>query len=420
MRRKVDRDRRVVVTGVGLVTPLGTGVEKNWEALTAGRSGIGPITRFDTTDFASRIAGEVRDFNPLDWIEKKEVKKMDLFIQYAMGAAEQAMRQSGLKIDEDNADHVGVLVGVGIGGLITIEENHLIFLESRLKRITPFFIPKLISNLAPGHIAIRYGARGANLTTTSACASGSHAVGEAYRMIRGGYLDAAITGGAEAALTSLGVGGFVAMRALSTRNESPEAASRPFDRERDGFVMSEGAAALILEERDQAIARGAKILAEIVAYASNADAYHITSPSPEGHGAAKCMQLCLDDGNLDRAEVDYINAHGTSTPQGDVAETQAIKHVFGEHAAEIAVSSTKSMTGHTLGAAGAIESVFTVLTVERGVLPPTINHEFPDPECDLDYVPNQARPAKVRLALNNSFGFGGANTTLAFRPAAQN
>jgi 3-oxoacyl-[acyl-carrier-protein] synthase II len=419
MRRKVDRDRRVVVTGVGLVTPLGTGVEKNWEALTAGRSGIGPITRFDTTDYASRIAGEVRDFNPLDWIEKKEVKKMDLFIQYAMGAAEQAMRQSGLKIDEDNADHVGVLVGVGIGGLITIEENHLIFLESRLKRITPFFIPKLISNLAPGHIAIRYGARGANLTTTSACASGSHAVGEAYRMIRGGYLDAAITGGAEAALTSLGVGGFVAMRALSTRNESPEAASRPFDRERDGFVMSEGAAALILEERDQAIARGAKILAEIVGYASNADAYHITSPSPEGHGAAKCMQLCLDDGDLEPAEVDYINAHGTSTPQGDVAETQAIKHVFGEHAAKIAVSSTKSMTGHTLGAAGAIESVFTVLTVERGVLPPTINHEYPDPECDLDYVPNQARPAKIRLALNNSFGFGGANTTLAFRPAAQ-
>lgn len=420
MRRKVDRDRRVVVTGVGLVTPLGTGVEKNWEALTAGRSGIGPITRFDTSDFASRIAGEVRDFNPLDWIEKKEVKKMDLFIQYAMGAAEQAMRQSGLKIDDDNADHVGVLVGVGIGGLITIEENHLIFLESRLKRITPFFIPKLISNLAPGHIAIRYGARGANLTTTSACASGSHAVGEAYRMIRGGYLDAAITGGAEAALCSLGVGGFVAMRALSTRNESPETASRPFDRERDGFVMAEGAAALILEERDQAIARGAKILAEIVGYASNADAYHITSPSPEGHGAAKCMQLCLDDGNLEPAEVDYINAHGTSTPQGDVAETQAIKHVFGEHAAKIAVSSTKSMTGHTLGAAGAIESVFTVLTVERGVLPPTINHEYPDPECDLDYVPNQARPAKIRLALNNSFGFGGANTTLAFRPAAQN
>src|SRR6202158_1992395 len=418
MRR--NGNRRVVVTGMGLVTPLGTGIEKNWEALMAGRSGIGPITRFDVSDFAARIAGEVRDFDPYDWIEKKDVKKMDLFIQYAVGAAEQAMRQSGLKIDDSNAERVGVLVGVGIGGLLTIEENHLLFLDTRLKRITPFFIPKLISNLAPGQIAIRYGARGINLSTTSACASGSHAVGEAYRMIRGGYLDAAITGGAEAALTSLGVGGFVAMRALSTRNESPEAASRPFDRERDGFVMSEAAAARILEERDQAIARGAKILAEIVGYASNADAYHITSPSPEGHGAAKCMQLCLDDGDLEPAEVDYITAHGTSTPQGDVAETQAIKHVFGEHAAKIAVSSTKSMTGHTLGAAGAIESVFTVLTVERGVLPPTINHEYPDPECDLDYVPNQARPAKIRLSLNNSFGFGGGNTTPAFMAAGQN
>src|ERR1700694_2853451 len=292
-------DRRVVVTGLGLVTPLGTGIEKNWEALMAARSGIGPITRFDVSDFAARIAGEVRDFDPHDWIEKKDVKKMDLFIQYAVGAAEQAMRQSGLKIDDSNAERVGVLVGVGIGGLLTIEENHLLFLHSRLKRITPFFIPKLISNLAPGQISIRYGARGANFSTTSACASGSHAVGEAYRMIRAGYLNAAITGGAEAAITSLGVGGFVAMRALSTRNDNPAAASRPFDRERDGFVMSEGAASLILEERDGAIARGAKILAEVVGYATNADAYHITSPSPEGQGAAKCMQRCLEDGDLD-------------------------------------------------------------------------------------------------------------------------
>ncbi|MGH7935249.1 MAG: beta-ketoacyl-ACP synthase II [Candidatus Binataceae bacterium] len=418
MRRNLDR--RVVVTGVGLVTPLGTGLEKNWESLIAGRSGVGPITRFDVSDFPARIAGEVRDFNPLDWIDKKDVKKMDLFIQYAVSAAEQAMRQSGLKIDESNADSVGVLVGVGIGGLCTIEENHLIFLDSRLKRITPFFIPKLISNLAPGHIGIRYGARGINMTTTSACASGSHAVGEAYRMIRAGYLDAAITGGAEAALTSLGVGGFIAMRALSTRNDNPAAASRPFDRERDGFVMSEGAAALILEERDQAIARGASILAEIVGYASNADAYHITSPSPAGLGAGRCMRLCLEDGDLDPNEVDYINAHGTSTPQGDAAETHAIKRVFGEHAAQIAVSSTKSMTGHTLGAAGAIESVYTVLSIMRGTVPPTINYEYPDPECDLDYVPNHARAARIRLALNNSFGFGGTNTTLAFRPAAQN
>ena len=419
MRRKIDRDRRVVVTGLGLVTPLGTGVEKNWEALMAGRSGVGLITRFDTSDYPTKIAGQVPDFEPLDWIEKKDVRKMDLFIQYAMGAAEQAMRQSGLKITEDNADDVGVLVGVGIGGLCTIEENHLIFMESRLKRITPFFIPKLISNLAPGQISIRYGARGANFSTTSACASGSHAIGEAYRMIRAGYLNAAITGGAEAAITSLGVGGFVAMRALSTRNDNPTAASRPFDRERDGFVMAEGAASLILEEREGAIARGAKILAEIVGYATNADAYHITSPSPEGQGAAKCMRRCLEDGGLDPNEVDYINAHGTSTPQGDIAETQAIKKVFGEHAARIAVSSTKSMTGHTLGAAGAIESAYTVLAILNHAIPPTINYEYPDPECDLDYVPNRSRPARILLALKNSFGFGGTNTTVAFRPAVE-
>src|SRR5208282_4192370 len=413
-------DRRVVVTGLGLVTPLGTGIEKNWEALMAGRSGIGPITRFDVSDFAARIAGEVRDFDPYDWIEKKDVKKMDLFIQYALGAAEQAMRQSALKIDESNADRVGGLVGVGIGGLLTIEENHLLFLDTRLKRITPFFIPKLISNLAPGQIAIRYGARGINLATTSACASGSHAVGEAYRMIRDGYIDAAITGGSEAALTSLGIGGFIAMRALSTRNDAPEAASRPFDAERDGFVMSEGAASLILEERDRAIARGAPILAEVGGYGTNCDAYHITSPSVGGEGAARCMRACLEDGGLNLNLVDYINAHGTSTGQGDLAETQAIKKVFGEGAGRIAVSSTKSMTGHTLGAAGAIESVFSVLAIDRGLIPPTINLDHPDPECDLDYVTNQARPRKIRIALNNSFGFGGANTTLAFIPPACN
>ena len=418
MRRNVDR--RVVITGVGLVTPLGIGVEKNWEALMAGRSGVGPITRFPSDDFASRIAGEVPDFDPLDWIEKKDVRKMDLFIQYAVATAEQAMKQSGLTIDESNADRVGVLIGNGIGGLLTIEENHISFLETRLKRITPFFIPKLLSNLAPGHISIRFGARGENVTTTSACASGSHAIGEAFRMIRHGYMDAAITGGAEAALTSLGVGGFIAMRALSTRNDNPAGASRPFDRERDGFVIAEGAAALILEEREAAIQRGANILAEIAGYASNADAHHITSPSPEGRGAGNCIRLCLEDGGISLDEVDYINAHGTSTPQGDVAETQAIKSVFGEHAARIPVSSTKSMTGHTLGAAGAIESVYCILAITRGMIPPTINQEFPDPECDLDYVPNQARAAQSRIALNTSVGFGGTNTTLAFRPAAGN
>ncbi len=416
MRQIVER--RVVVTGLGLVTPLGTGVEKNWEALVAGRSGIALITRFDVTDFPAQIAGEVRDFNPEDWIEKRDIKKMDLFIQYAVGASEQAMRQSGFQVTQENADAVGVLIGVGIGGLCTIEEYHKEFLKTGLKRITPFFIPRLISNLAPGQIGIRYGARGINFTTTSACASGSHAIGEAYRMIRHGYIDAAIAGGSEAALCSLGVGGFIVMRALSTRNDEPERASRPFDKERDGFVMAEGAAAVVLEERESAIRRGAKILAEVCGYAANADAYHITSPSPEGAGAAKCMRKCLEDGGLDPNDVDYINAHGTSTPQGDVAETQAIKHVFGERAARIGVSSTKSMTGHTLGAAGAIESVFTILAIERGILPPTINYEHPDPECDLDYVPNKAREARIRVALNNSFGFGGTNTTLAFRPGS--
>jgi 3-oxoacyl-[acyl-carrier-protein] synthase II len=409
-------DRRVVVTGLGLVTPLGIGVEPNWEALMAGRSGIGRITRFDASSFPTQIGGEVRGFNPEDWIERKEVKKMDLFIQYSVAAAVQAMTQSALKIDDANAERVGVLIGVGIGGLYTIEESHLIFLESGLRRVTPFFIPKLIGNLAPGNIAIRYGAKGVNLTTTSACASGSHAIGEAYRMIRFGYLDAAITGGAEAALTKLGVSGFIAMKALSTRNDAPEAASRPFDRDRDGFVMAEGAAALILEERDSAVRRGAPILAEVAGYATNADAYHITSPSPEGRGAARCMQMCLEDTDLNPLEVDYINAHGTSTPQGDLAETQAIKRAFGEHAARIAVSSTKSMTGHSLGAAGAIEAAYTVLAVKRGMIPPTINLDNPDPACDLDYVPNRPRAARIRIALKNSFGFGGTNTTLAFRP----
>ena len=412
-------ERRVVVTGVGLVSPLGVGVDKNWEALMAGRSGIGPVTRFDASEFPARIAGEVKDFNPEDWIEKRDIKKMDPFIQYSVASAEQAMRQSGFKINDDNADQVGVLIGVGIGGLCTIEEYHKIFIATGLRHLTPFFIPKLICNLAPGQISIRYGARGANFATTSACASGSHAIGEAYRMIRLGYLDAAIAGGAEAAITPLGVGGFSAMRALSTRNQEPEKASRPFDKERDGFVMAEGSGVLILEEREAALARGAGILAEICGYGANSDAYHITSPAPEGRGAAKCMRLCLEDSDLDPNEVDYINAHGTSTEQGDVAETQAVKRVFGERAAKLAISSTKSMTGHTLGAAGAIESVYTVLAIDRGMMPPTINQEVPDPQCDLDYVPNQARPARIRIALNNSFGFGGTNTTLAFRAVKQ-
>jgi len=408
-------DRRVVVTGLGLVTPLGTGIEKNWEALAAGRSAAGPITKFDASQFPVRIAAEVKDFKPEDWIEKRDIKKMDPFIQYVYAAAAQAMEQSGYQITEENADSFGVLVGVGIGGLTTVEEAHKEVLKTGLKHLSPFFIPKLISNLGPGHISIRYGARGPTFATTSACASGSHAIGETYRMIKLGILDAGIVGGTEAAVTALGVGGFIAMRALSTRNEEPERASRPFDKDRDGFLMAEGGAAMVIEERDAAIARGAKILAEICGYGTNSDAHHITAPAPEGRMIAKCMRMCLEEKDLDPNEVDYINAHGTSTSQGDIAETQGIKRVFGERAAKIAVSSTKSMTGHTLGAAGAIESVFTILAIERGIIPPTINQEHPDPECDLDYVPNKARPARIRIALNNSFGFGGTNTTLAFR-----
>jgi 3-oxoacyl-[acyl-carrier-protein] synthase II len=415
MRRMLDR--RVVVTGLGLVTPLGTGIEKNWEGLVAGRSAAGPITKFDASQFPVRIAAEVKDFKPEEWIEKRDIKKMDPFIQYVFAAAAQAMEQSGYQITEENADAFGVLVGVGIGGLTTVEETHKEVLKVGIKHLSPFFIPKLISNLGPGHISIRYGARGPTFATTSACASGSHAIGETYRMIKLGLLDAGIVGGTEAAVTALGVGGFIAMRALSTRNEEPERASRPFDKDRDGFLMAEGGAAMVIEEREAAIARGAKILAEICGYGANSDAHHITAPAPEGRVIAKCMQMCLEENDLDPNEVDYINAHGTSTSQGDVAETQGIKRVFGERAAKIAVSSTKSMTGHTLGAAGAIESVFTVLAIERGIIPPTINQEHPDPECDLDYVPNQARPAKIRIALNNSFGFGGTNTTLAFRAA---
>jgi 3-oxoacyl-[acyl-carrier-protein] synthase II len=407
--------RRVVVTGVGLVTPLGTGVEKNWSALIEGRSGIGPITRFDAKDFPSRIAGEVRDFRAEDHIEKKEIKKMDLFIQYAMAAADMAIGSSRLTIDDANAPAVGVLIGVGLGGLPTIEEYHSVYLESGLRRISPFMIPKLIANMAPGQIAMKYGAKGVNYTPTSACSSGAHAVGEAARMIRHGYQDVVICGGAEACISATGVAGFVAMRALSTRNDEPERASRPFDKGRDGFVMGEGAGVLVLEELESARRRGATILAEIAGYGTNCDAYHMTQPSPEGVGAAACMRLCLEDGGLTPDAVQYINAHGTSTEFNDANETKAIKSVFGEYAARLAVSSTKSMTGHLLGGAGGIEAVYTVLALVNGVIPPTINYEEPDPECDLDYVPNAARRAALEIALSNSYGFGGTNVSLAFR-----
>jgi 3-oxoacyl-[acyl-carrier-protein] synthase II len=413
-----EQRRRVAVTGLGLVTPLGTGVEKNWEALVHGRSGIGTISRFDASGFPTRIAGEVRDFRAEDFIEKKEIKKMDLFIQYTMAAADMAIASSGLKIDDANAERVGVVVGVGLGGLPTIEEYHGLFLDSGLKRISPFMIPKLIANLAPGQVAIKHGAKGINYTPTSACSSGGHAVGEAMRMIRHGYQDAVICGGAEAAISPTGVGGFVAMRALSTRNDAPERASRPFDKNRDGFVISEGAGVLILEELEMARRRGAPILAEVVGYGTNGDAYHITQPSPEGVGAAACMALCLADAGISPDAVHYINAHGTSTEYNDANETKAIKRVFGEYAARLPVSSTKSMTGHLLGGAGGVEAAYTVLALQHGVIPPTINYEEPDPDCDLDYVPNVARQAPIELALSNSYGFGGTNVSLAFRRGA--
>ena len=410
--------RRVVVTGMGLVTPLGTGIEKNWEALIAGRSGIRRISRFSNLEaYPSQIAGEVPDFSPADFIEPKEIKKMDLFIQYAVAAAAMAMTDSGLKIDADLAEHVGVIIGVGLCGIDTIETTKEAILHGGPRKISPFFIPKVISNLAPGQIAIRHGAKGINLTPTSACASGTHAIGEAYHLIRRGLQDAVITGGAESAITPLAVGGFAAMKALSTRNNEPERASRPFDRDRDGFVIAEGSGVLILEERERALKRGAKIYAEVAGYAANGDAHHMTAPAPEGEGAARCMRLALKDAGLEPTDVDYINAHGTSTEYNDANETMAIKKVFGEQAAKLAVSSTKSMTGHLLGAAGAVEGVFSALTLHHGLIPPTINYDNPDPQCDLDYVPNEARKADLKVVLSNSFGFGGTNACVIMRRA---
>jgi 3-oxoacyl-[acyl-carrier-protein] synthase II len=408
--------RRVVVTGLGIVSPLGTGLEKNWQAVSAGRSGIRPISRFQNTEFfASRIAGEVPDFRAEDFIEPKEIKKMDLFIQYSVAAADMAAKHGAFKVDPAEAQRVGCIIGVGLCGLETIETYHKAYLEGGPRKISPFFIPKVISNLAPGQIAIRHGAKGINWTPTSACASGNHAIGEAFQSIRRGLQDAVIAGGAEAAITPLGVGGFASMKALSTRNDEPERASRPFDKERDGFVIAEGSGVLILEERERALKRGAKIYAEIIGYAANGDAHHITAPAPEGEGAARCMKLALEDAGIGPQDVSYINAHGTSTEYNDMNETQAIKTVFGEQAYKIPVSSTKSMTGHLLGAAGAVEAVFSVLALHNGLIPPTINYENPDPECDLDYVPNKARQADIQVALSNSFGFGGTNACVIFR-----
>ncbi|MGH7855673.1 MAG: beta-ketoacyl-ACP synthase II [Candidatus Binatia bacterium] len=416
--RRIEQ-RRVVITGMGLVTPLGTGVEKNWQALVSGRSGIQPITRFSNVEFfATRIAGQVPDFRAEDFIDAKEIKRMDLFIQYGVAAAAMAMQDSGLKIDCEEADRVGVIIGIGVLGMETLEHNHRALLDGGPRKISPFFIPKAIPNLAPAHIAIRHGAKGINWALTSACASGSHAIGEAFRLIRSGVQDAIITGGAEAPVTPLGIGGFNAMKALSTRNHAPAQASRPFDKNRDGFVLAEGSGVLILEERDRALERNAHIYGEVVGYGANNDAYHITAPPPGGEGAARCMALALKDAMLEPGDVDYINAHGTSTEQNDVNETQAIKQVFGKAAYEIPISSTKSMTGHLLGAAGAVEGIYSVLALDNGMLPPTINYETPDLQCDLDYVPNHARRADIEIALSNSFGFGGTNACVLFRKAA--
>jgi len=406
--------RRVVITGVGMVSPLGIGTEAGWPALLAGQSGIGLITRFDVSQYACRIAGEVKGFNPEDWMERKEVKKSDTFIHYALAAAQIAFEDSGFKIDDSNGDNVGVIIGSGIGGLPLIEEMHKKLLEKGPSRISPFFIPGLIVNLAAGQVSIRFGAKGPNSAPATACATGAHAVGDAFKIIQRGDADAMFAGGAEAVISPLALGGFAAMRALSTRNEEPARASRPWDRDRDGFVMGEGAGIVILEEREKALARGARIYCEVSGYAMTSDAYHITAPAEDGDGMKRVMLKAVKDAGLELNQIDYINAHGTSTPHGDKAESRAIKTVFGDHAYKLAVSSTKSMTGHLLGAAGGLETGICALALRDQILPPTINHENPDPECDLDYVPNQARKATVRHALSNSFGFGGTNATLAF------
>jgi 3-oxoacyl-[acyl-carrier-protein] synthase II len=412
--------RRVVVTGTGLISALGTGTEKNWQAMLAGKSGIGLVTRFELGKIDARIAGEVKDFEPEQFIDRREVRRMDLYAQYALAAAEMAVKESGIPIGPD-APHgyapekVGVIVGSGIGGISSLEEQHRKGLEKGFDRLSPFFIIQMIINMAPGLISMRYNCKGPNWAPVSACATSAHAIGEAWKSIRLGETDAVIAGGAEAAITQLGLGGFSVMKALSTRNDDPATASRPFDKDRDGFVMGEGAGILVLEELEAAKKRGAKILAELVGYGANSDAYHVTQPAPEGEGAARCMRLALQSAGMRPDEVGYINAHGTSTPFNDANETKAIKNVFGDHARKLAVSSTKSMTGHMLGAAGGAEGVVSALVLSRNVIPPTINYTTPDPDCDLDYVPNQAREARVNAVMSNSFGFGGTNAVLVFK-----
>jgi 3-oxoacyl-[acyl-carrier-protein] synthase II len=407
--------RRVVITGIGLVTPIGLTTTENWDSLLAGRSGITSITRFDTTKFSTKIAGEVKDFDPLQYLEKKELKKMDRFIQYAIAASDQALADSGLKITDDNAQNVGVVVGSGMGGIETITYYDKVCNEQGPDRVSPFFVPALALNLAPGQISIRVGAKGPNYSAVSACSTGTHAIGDAYHIIKRGEADAIIAGGTEATVVPVAIAGFANMKALSSRNDAPEKASRPFDAERDGFVMGEGAGIVILEELEHAQKRGAKIYAEVIGFGMNSDAYHITSPSPDGSGAAHCMKLALKSAGIKANELDYINAHGTSTSVNDAMETRAIKLAFGEHAKKILVNSTKSMTGHLLGAAGAIEAAYTALTLYHQISPPTINQENPDPECDLDYVANKARKADLNVGMSNSFGFGSTNACVVLK-----
>ena len=407
--------RRVVVTGVGLVSPLGVGTQATWEGLCAGRSGIGAITRFDASAFAARIAGEVRGFDPLEFIGRKDVKKMDVFIQYAIAASEFALCDAGLRTDQPLGPRAGVFIASGIGGFSTIEREHRALLAGGPRKISPFFIPSAIINLAAGQVSIRFGAQGPNSATCTACSASAHAVGDAFEIVRRGAADVMIAGGSEAAITPMGVGGFAAMRALSTRNDEPERASRPFDRERDGFIIGEGAGVIVLEERDRARRRGVPIYAEIVGYGMSADAFHVTAPAEDADGAVRVMQAALDDAGVEPSAVDYVNAHGTSTRYNDKLETLAIRKCFGSHARSLAISSTKSMTGHLLGAAGGLEAGIAALAVRDQVLPPTINLEHPDPDCDLDYVPNRKRNAALTHALSNSFGFGGTNASLLFK-----
>jgi 3-oxoacyl-[acyl-carrier-protein] synthase II len=407
--------RRVVVTGLGLVSPVGVGVEESWSALLAGKSGIGPITQFDASTFPSRIAGEVKGFDPEQYMDRKEVRRNDRFIQFALAASDQAWKDSGLDMSREDPERVGAIVGSGLGGLASIEDWHKVYLEKGVKKVGPFFVPSLIVNLAPGQITLRYGMKGPSFSTVSACATGNHAIGDAMMYIERGMADVVMAGGAEATITPLGTGGFCAARALSERNDAPDKASRPFDKGRDGFVPGEGAGLLVLEEYEHARKRGARIYAELAGYGASSDAHHITAPAPEGEGGQRAMRMALRDAGLEPSQVGYVNAHGTSTPQGDVAECQGITRVFGDHARKLMVSSTKSMIGHLLGAAGGAEAVVTVLAIARGVLPPTINVEDQDPECALDVIPNVAREVRVDAAISNSFGFGGTNAVVLFK-----